>query len=743
MRLRRIMPVAVVAVVLGGGAPVVAVAERPVVSDPVVAAMGRDLGFAPEQVAPRLAKEAAGGRLEHRVRVETGAAFAGAWLDAGAELVVAVTDEAAARTARAAGAKATVVRWSEQRLAEVKRGLDARRAAPDAVTGWYVDGPSNSVVVTATDPDAADVRAFAGTAPQIRITRATGKPQPLHDVRGGDAYYGAAGRCSIGFAVQGGFVTAGHCGAAGTATSGSNQVAQGTVERSDFPGDDMGWVRTNANWTPRPLVNNWAGGTVAVRGSAEAPVGASVCRSGSTTFWRCGTILAKDQTVKYTEEGVDRYVYGLTKSNACAEKGDSGGSWLAGDQAQGVTSGGVVGCTIANPQMYFQPVNEILQRYGLTLAVDTPPQPPATPESSVTGDFTGDGKADVLSLYDYGNSTTGLIVIPGTSGSGDSASVPYRTWLSGAGGFTWANAKITAGDFTGDGKTDVLALYDYGNSTTGLFVFPGTSARGDGASVPYRVWLSGTGGFTWANTKISAGDFTGDGKADLTALYDYGSSTTGLFVFPGTSGTGDGASVPRRTWLSAAGGFAWGNSKIATGDFTGDGKADVAALYDYGSSTSGLFIAPGTAATGDSASVPYRTWLSGAGGFTWGNTKVSAGDFTGDGKADVALFYDYGASTSGLWIAQGTGAAGDSASVPRRVWLSGPGGFTWSNAKVTAGDFTGDRKADVLALYDYGTATTGLWTFPGTAASGDSASAPYRVWLSGVGGWDWKRGAIA
>jgi len=30
-----------------------------------------------------------------------------------------------------------------------------------------------------------------------------------------------------------------------------------------------------------------------VRGSWEAPIGSSVCRSGSTTHWHCGTILAK------------------------------------------------------------------------------------------------------------------------------------------------------------------------------------------------------------------------------------------------------------------------------------------------------------------------------------------------------------------------------------------------------------------------------------------------------------------
>jgi streptogrisin C len=117
--------------------------------------------------------------------------------------------------------------------------------------------------------------------------------------RGGDAYYPGNARCSIGFSVNGGFVTAGHCGGVGTSTSGVNGVAQGTVRGSSFPGNDYAWVQVNASWTSRPWVNNYAGGSVSVAGSNEAPVGAWVCRSGSTTGWRCGTIQAKNVTVNY------------------------------------------------------------------------------------------------------------------------------------------------------------------------------------------------------------------------------------------------------------------------------------------------------------------------------------------------------------------------------------------------------------------------------------------------------------
>ncbi|HEY8544187.1 MAG TPA: trypsin-like serine protease, partial [Acidimicrobiales bacterium] len=59
-------------------------------------------------------------------------------------------------------------------------------------------------------------------------------------------------------------------------------------------------------------------------------------------------------------------VYGLTRTSACAEGGDSGGSFISGNQAQGMTSGGSGNCTFGGTT-FFQPVNEVLSRYGLTL----------------------------------------------------------------------------------------------------------------------------------------------------------------------------------------------------------------------------------------------------------------------------------------------------------------------------------------------------------------------------------------
>ncbi|NEE44433.1 S1 family peptidase, partial [Streptomyces sp. SID8455] len=66
-----------------------------------------------------------------------------------------------------------------------------------------------------------------------------------------------------------------------------------------------------------------------VRGSNEAPIGASICRSGSTTRWHCGRVLAKNETVNYSQGAVHQ----MTKTSVCAQGGDSGGSFISGDQA--------------------------------------------------------------------------------------------------------------------------------------------------------------------------------------------------------------------------------------------------------------------------------------------------------------------------------------------------------------------------------------------------------------------------
>ncbi|GAA0794320.1 ricin-type beta-trefoil lectin domain protein [Spirilliplanes yamanashiensis] len=332
----------------------------------MVAAMKRDLQLTDAQIAGRLRSEAGAPVVEKNLRARLGDRFAGAWVS-GDRLTVGVTRAADAAAVRAAGAVPKVVARSERQLAAAKARLDKRAAtAGRAVHSWYVDPASNAVVVSAATASAGAAFVKGSGADAAVVTVEAGAeeaPRPMYDLRGGDQYViNGNTLCSVGFSVAGGFVTAGHCGGTGSPTLGYNNVAQGTFAGSSFPGNDYGWVRTNGNWTPQPWVNNYAGGNVTVAGSQDAAIGSSVCRSGRTTGWRCGVIQARDVAVSYPQ-GV---VYGLTRSNACAEGGDSGGAWISGNQAQGVTSGGSGNCSTGGT-MYYQPVNEILGAYGLSL----------------------------------------------------------------------------------------------------------------------------------------------------------------------------------------------------------------------------------------------------------------------------------------------------------------------------------------------------------------------------------------
>jgi streptogrisin C len=341
------------------------------------AAMKRDLGATGDQAAAQVKRAKWASGVATKLRTEAGSSYAGSWLtDDGMTLNIGVTDAAMADMVRAAGATPKIVAHSVAELDSAKQALDKTATKADrALPGWYVDVAANKVAVQALPGNAAQARQLATDAGipagSVKVVTVKAKPKPLSDAIGGEAYFvtlpeGTA-RCSIGFAVEGGFVTAGHCGAVGTPTFDSQQAPQGTVIASVFPGDaDFGVVQTNADVTPQPFVDDFNGNALPVAGSTEAPVGAAVCRSGSTTGLHCGTILAKNQTVNYPEGTVT----GLTQTDACAEGGDSGGSWLSGDQAQGVTSGGSGDCTVGG-ETFFQPVNEILQRNNLTLLTAT------------------------------------------------------------------------------------------------------------------------------------------------------------------------------------------------------------------------------------------------------------------------------------------------------------------------------------------------------------------------------------
>jgi streptogrisin D len=297
-----------------------------------------------------------------------GARSAGAYIDATGRMVVTVTDATAARQVRAAGATAKTVKYSTAQLDAVTAKV--AKVVDTAGTARHTDVTTNQVVVT-VDSTVTGARldsvkaAVAAAGDAARLETTAGTFQLF--IAGGQAIYTGGSRCSLGFNVRSGstlyFVTAGHCTNAGSSWS-NGSVTLGTRAGSSFPGNDYGIVRyTNTSIARPSAVYLYSGSsTQSITSVGTAVSGQSVRRSGSTTGVRGGSVTGTNATVNYPQG----QVRGLIRTNVCAQPGDSGGSLFAGSSGLGLTSGGSGNCSTGGTT-FFQPLNEVMQVYGLSL----------------------------------------------------------------------------------------------------------------------------------------------------------------------------------------------------------------------------------------------------------------------------------------------------------------------------------------------------------------------------------------
>ncbi|WP_434316709.1 cell wall-binding repeat-containing protein [Leifsonia sp. P73] len=236
------------------------------------------------------------------------------------------------------------------------------------VADAQLDGTRLSLRVTS----AADVAVAQSTGAQVTVGQAPPSKYAHRDFSaansnavGGTAWGYLTGntgiRCSIGFngvgpAQRVDFVTAGHCVAGYSGSVSGIQQAMpsdpnaywgpqlgnvaGTVQYGG--GSDTARVNvTNPAYSSGPAVSTWGGGAsapeasqLAVRGDTAGVAGAPMCKSGSSSGWTCGTILAVDTPVTVGGQNVNAVV-----TSACVIEGDSGGAALVGSFALGTTSG--------------------------------------------------------------------------------------------------------------------------------------------------------------------------------------------------------------------------------------------------------------------------------------------------------------------------------------------------------------------------------------------------------------------
>ncbi|HET9314838.1 MAG TPA: FG-GAP-like repeat-containing protein [Vicinamibacteria bacterium] len=224
---------------------------------------------------------------------------------------------------------------------------------------------------------------------------------------------------------------------------------------------------------------------------------------------------------------------------------------------------------------------------------------------------------------------------------------------------------LVVGDFNGDGRRDLAyALHN----PTGVAVSLGDGQGGYSVPLVSRI---ATSTISSAEAMVAA-DFNADGRLDL-ALADF---ATGPSVY---LGLGDG----RFAGVSLGGEPL--NLGLATGDFDGDGRRDLAMSHRGFTSVAQVFFYRGDGTGAFAAPVVWNLPM------LLLPTGLVARDFDGDGRDDVAVADNFGNAVAVLM------GSATLAPIVRGPFPSGDGAMG-----IDAGDLDGDGRLDVVTADERG-----------------------------------------
>ena len=309
---------------------------------------------------------------------------------------------------------------------------------------------------------------------------------------------------------------------------------------------------------------------------------------------------------------------------------------------------------------------------------------PRAPVSGA-GDFDGDGKADIA-LTGI-NVSGGTVPVAFSNGDGNFLKVTNELVGSFPLWSTRPGAQVVAGDFNDDGKADIALT-----GSDEWDKIPVAFSNGDGTFrvtqfVPVDSYAKHFPGLaTTPGSKAIAGDFDGDGRTDI-ALTGVESWRSIPIAFSNADGTFHHTNKDVEKGFTSS--SAAPGAQVVAGDFDGDGTSDIAVT-----DPNELKIIPVAFSNGDGTfDVTNKEVRQFPEWSARHNAKVMAGDFNGDGTTDLTVTGGDGWSSIPVAFSNGDGSF-----LPINAPMLGSGFPRIANsqgAQVVAGDFNGNKKADL------------------------------------------------
>ncbi|MGD8689613.1 MAG: VCBS repeat-containing protein, partial [Gammaproteobacteria bacterium] len=187
---------------------------------------------------------------------------------------------------------------------------------------------------------------------------------------------------------------------------------------------------------------------------------------------------------------------------------------------------------------------------------------------------------------------------------------------------------LAAGDFNGDGQADLLLQSKQSGGSGGIVL---SDANGD-LTVFNQQLDDGFLGIDWSDAAHVAhiGDFNGDGCDDIFLQARSSGGTNYLLL---ANSAGQFTAVKQH--FTSNSGYNWTlpNHQIIVGDFAGNGYDEIL-LQAVSTGGTSAIVAPSSNGTFGTV---VQSWTDGYLGKDWSSTRANlyAGDFNGDGKDDI------------------------------------------------------------------------------------------------------------